>query len=185
MQRAFKKWRNGPDQLAAELWRLPAETLVQLGIRTTKDLDDCGDSISENSAIQNHLMMQRDEFLNYYIKGQILAMGLLKDRAKFVQMQACSRWLWARRKLTKVDYERQIRDAAYLHANLEQQQISITAENAKLTAENKELHQFGQDGSVIRKNKEKLVAETDKFKTRIADTDQDYEELMAQSKLLT
>ena len=28
MQRAFKKWRNGPDQLAQELWRLPAETLV-------------------------------------------------------------------------------------------------------------------------------------------------------------
>ena len=69
MQRAFKKWRNGPDQLAMELWRLPASTLVQLGIRTTKDLDECGDSIGENSAIQNHLMMQRDEFLNYYIKG--------------------------------------------------------------------------------------------------------------------
>ena len=51
-------------------------------------------------------MMQRDEFLNYYIKGQILAMALLKDRAKFVEMQACSRWLWARRMMTKVDYER-------------------------------------------------------------------------------
>lgn len=85
---------------------MPTETLVQLAIRTTKDLDECGDSIGENAAIQNHLMMQRDEFLNYYIKGQILAMGLLKDRAKFVEMQACSRWLWARRKLTKLDYER-------------------------------------------------------------------------------
>lgn len=112
-------------------------------------------------------------------------MGLLKDRAKFVEMQACSRWLWARRQLTRVDYERSIRDAAYLHANLGQQQISLTAENAKLTAENKELHQFGQDGSVIRKNQERLQAECDKFKARIADTDQDYQELTAQSKVLT
>ena len=105
-------------------------------------------------------------------------MGLLKDRAKFVEMQALSRWLWARRQMTRVDFERQIRDAAYLHANLEQQQISITAENAKYISENKELHQFGQDGSVIRKNKEKLVDETDKFKSRLADSEADYKELM-------
>merc|ERR1712216_336498 len=51
LQRAFKKWRNGPDQLARELWRLPVETIVQLGIRTTKDLDECGDQIAENSSI--------------------------------------------------------------------------------------------------------------------------------------
>lgn len=95
------------------------DTIVQLGIRTTKDLDECGDQIAENSSIQNHLMMQRDEFLNYYIKGQLLAMGLLKDRIKFVTMQGVSRWLWAGRQMARVDYEREIRDAAYLHANLE------------------------------------------------------------------
>lgn len=106
MQRAFKKWRSGPEHLTTELWRLPIETIVQLAIRTTKDLDECGDQIAENSAIQNHLMMQRDEFLNYYIKGQILAMGYLKDRNKFVKMQSCSRWLWAQRMMTKVDFER-------------------------------------------------------------------------------
>lgn len=27
-------------------------------------------------------MVQRDEFLNYYIKSQILAMALVKDRAR-------------------------------------------------------------------------------------------------------
>jgi hypothetical protein len=177
MQRAFKKWRSGPTHLTTELWRLPIETIVQLAIRTTKDLDECGDQIAENSAIQNHLMMQRDEFLNYYIKGQILAMGYLKDRNKLVKMQACSRWLWAVRMLTKADFERQIRDAAYLHANLGQRTTSLTTENTRLGSENKELHQFGQDGSVIRTNMERLKAETDKIKSRIADTDEDYREL--------
>jgi hypothetical protein len=28
LQRAFKKWRNGPDQLAEELWRLPVATII-------------------------------------------------------------------------------------------------------------------------------------------------------------
>jgi len=69
MQRAFKKWRNGPDQLAEELWRLPVNSLINLGLKTTDELQECGDSIAENQSINNHLVMQRDEFLNYYIKG--------------------------------------------------------------------------------------------------------------------
>jgi len=64
------------------------------------------------------LVLQRDEFLNYYIKGQILAMALIKDRNMFSEYQATSRWLWARRQMTKLDFERDIRDGAYLHANL-------------------------------------------------------------------
>ena len=39
------------------------------------------------------------------------------------------------------------------------------------------MHQFGQDGSVIRKNMERLKAETEKIKSRIAETDEDYQEL--------
>jgi len=35
LQRAFKKWRNGPDQLAKELWQLPLDTLQDLGMKTT------------------------------------------------------------------------------------------------------------------------------------------------------
>ena len=35
LQRAFKKWRAGPDQLAKELWQLPLETLQDLGMKTT------------------------------------------------------------------------------------------------------------------------------------------------------
>ena len=72
-----------------------------------------------------------------------------------------------------------------MHANLEQQQATLTSENARLGSENKELHQFGQDGSVIRKNMERLKAETEKIKSRITDTDEDYRELMEKNAALT
>jgi hypothetical protein len=39
--------------------------------------------MAENQQISNHLMIQRDEFLNYYIKSQVLAMALVKDRSRF------------------------------------------------------------------------------------------------------
>ena len=48
MQRAFKKWRKGPNQLTEELWRLPINTLTSLGLKTTNELQECGDEISEN-----------------------------------------------------------------------------------------------------------------------------------------
>jgi len=130
------------------------------------------------------LIMQRDEFLNYYIKGQILAMGYLKDRAKFVKMQGVSRWLWAGRQMARLDYEREIRDAAYLHANLEQRESELNDENDKLKAENKELGQFTEDGSVIRRNMERLKDETEKIAARIAETDDDYAELLERNKEL-
>ena len=63
-------------------------------------------------------MVQRDEFLNYYIKSQILAMALVKDRARNTQMQAWGRWFDKQRALKKIDLQRDIRDACYLHANL-------------------------------------------------------------------
>jgi len=83
LQYAFNKWRRGPSQLEGELSKLPYETLKKLGYKTTKQVEDCGDTIAENQSIQNHLLIQRDEFLNYYVKSQILAMALLKDRNVF------------------------------------------------------------------------------------------------------
>ena len=38
LQRAFKKWRNGPDQLAEELWRLPVATIIKLAANTTQEV---------------------------------------------------------------------------------------------------------------------------------------------------
>ena len=55
-------------------------------MKTSHELDDCREQIAENQSINNHLVLQRDEFLNYYIKGQILAMALVKDRTQFCEM---------------------------------------------------------------------------------------------------
>jgi hypothetical protein len=60
------------------------------------------------------LLIQRDEFLNYYVKSQILAMALIKDRSRYAQMQAFSRWLWKRKLMNKRDLNAAIRDAAYM-----------------------------------------------------------------------
>lgn len=86
--------------------------------------------------------------------------------------------------MAKVDYEREIRDAAYLHANLEQREQMLNDENEKLESENAELSQFTEDGSVIRRNMERLKAETDKIAARIAETDDDYTELLDRNKEL-
>jgi hypothetical protein len=51
LQRAFKKWRNGPDQLATELWKLPYNRLQDLAILSTKQVADCGDTLAENQSI--------------------------------------------------------------------------------------------------------------------------------------
>jgi hypothetical protein len=59
----------GPTKLDEELWRLSYETVSNLAMKTSKELDDCREQIAENQSINNHLVLQRDEFLNYYIKG--------------------------------------------------------------------------------------------------------------------
>jgi hypothetical protein len=61
--------RMGNLSLEEELWRLPTKTITDLGLKTSKELDDCHEQINENNSINNHLVLQRDEFLNYYIKG--------------------------------------------------------------------------------------------------------------------
>jgi hypothetical protein len=70
--------------------------------------------LAENQSIQNHLLIQRDEFLNYYVKSQILAMALIKDRSRYAKMQAISRWLWRRKQMNKADLDKAIRDGAYM-----------------------------------------------------------------------
>ena len=100
--------------------------LKEIALLTTKKVDQCSDQLYENQSISNHLMVQRDEFLNYYIKSQILAMALVKDRARNTEMQAWARWFDKRRALNKLDLMREIRDAAYLHANLKARAAELT-----------------------------------------------------------
>ena len=56
-------------------------------------------------------MIQRDEFLNYYIKSQILAMALIKDRARFTTCQAWSRFQIKTDHAKRKDLLNKIRDA--------------------------------------------------------------------------
>ena len=57
MQRAFNKWRRGPEQLTDELSKLDFKTLRNLGLKCTDELKECSDNINENHAIKNHLVL--------------------------------------------------------------------------------------------------------------------------------
>ena len=106
--------------------------------------------IAENQSISNHLILQRDEFLNYYIKGQIFAMALMRDRSKFTKHQGVSRWLDLKHRLFVRDLERAIRDGSYLHANLQERERVLNEENDNLEKENAELAQFTRDGAIVK-----------------------------------
>ena len=69
LQRAFNKWNRGYDSLKRELSKIDTENLVDLAVRSTAQVGKCSEQLAENQAISNHLMIQRDEFLNYYIKS--------------------------------------------------------------------------------------------------------------------
>jgi len=57
LQRSFKKWKAGPEILGYELSKLPAETLVDLAVRSTQQVAKCSDNLAENQQISNHLMI--------------------------------------------------------------------------------------------------------------------------------
>lgn len=120
MQIAFNKWRRGGDKLEQELWKLDIKDLETLAWKTTEELKQCSEMIAENQAINNHLILQRDEFLNYYIKGQVLAMALVKDRSEFAKMQGISRWLrkYCYQVIDKMKTD--LRDDEYYLANQEE-----------------------------------------------------------------
>ena len=94
-------WKQKPMTLRRNLTRLSTKQLTEIGLMTTRKVGDCAEHLYENQSVANHLMIQRDEFLNYYIKSQVLAMALLKDRAKIAAMEAWNRWFNRRRRLNK------------------------------------------------------------------------------------
>ena len=105
-------------------------------------------------------------------------MALVKDKTRFAEMQALSRWLWAKRIMEKTDCLREIRDAAYVHANLQERENRLNGENDNFQKENGELGQFTKDGEIIKVNMEKLREERNKIAARIASKDEDYQELL-------
>ena len=61
-------------------------------------------------------------------------------------MQAWSRWNGVRRKENKRIYHREIRESAYMQANLELRKKEFEEKNTELIAENKDLSGFTTDG---------------------------------------
>lgn len=111
-------------------------------------------------------------------------MALIKDRSQYAKMQAISRWLWRRKQMNKRDLDAAIRDSAYMQANLEAKQTYFSENNEHLTSENGELGQFTDDGTVIRRNMERLRDERDKLAKSMKDSEQDYLDLLAENERL-
>ena len=106
-------------------------------------------------------MIQRDEFLNYYIKSQVLAMALVKDNCQFAQKQAISRLFRVNKMERRQELENEIRDSEYMRANLEHRQKTLTEKNDELKVENGELGSFHSDGKIVQTNFKKIKNEVD------------------------
>lgn len=151
---------------------------------TTRKVGDCAEHLYENQSVANHLMIQRDEFLNYYIKSQILAMALLKDRAKIAEMESWNRWFNRRRRLNKQELLRDIRDASYLHANLQARKNQLEQRNKELKSENVSMDSLTTDQRVVYKNKSQADAACGALRQDIQETDMDYEALLEENRRL-
>ena len=79
-------------------------------------------------------------------------MALLKDRAKLVCMQAWGRWFDNARVQAFIDLKRELRDAVYLHANLQAREKDLNDRNKVLKDENISLTSYGNDGKIVDKN---------------------------------
>lgn len=146
-------------------------------MKTTEELKECSEQISENQSINNHLVLQRDEFLNYYIKGQILAMALVKDRTEFAKMQSISRWLILYRKRFIKNLKQNIRDDEYLLANLEERSEYLDKHNNELIEENAEMEQFKSDGVIIQANKHRLEDDVSNLKQQLEELEEEMKKL--------
>jgi hypothetical protein len=85
---AFERWRRHQKPLERDLGRMQYKELMELSDKTADHVGQWAQEIEENQAIQDHLLVQRDEFLNFYVKAQILGLALIKDRAKLAKFQA-------------------------------------------------------------------------------------------------
>jgi len=98
-------------------------------------------------------------------------MALMKDRNKFVEWQAQSRWCDRVKAMNKFDLNKAIREGNDLIQNLKDKEKELKSSSANLRKENGELNQFTEDGQVIRRNMERLKEERDKLDSQLKDTD--------------
>lgn len=61
-----------------------------------------------------------------------------------------------RRKENRKDAHREIRDAAYLQANLELREKELSEKNEELIGENADLGGFATDGEIVKNNLKKV-----------------------------
>lgn len=163
---------------------MPVQQIVDIALGTTKDVTECSDTLAENQSIQNHLLVQRDEFLNYFIKGQVLAMAYVRDKTHFTEMQAMSRWRWAVHVMKVRDYRRNQVQSNQDLKDLEDREGYLRGNIPKLEKDNAEMKLFKTDAKTIRKNMERLRADRDRIKAKIDDSEQDYLELMEENDRL-
>ena len=85
----------------------------------------------------------------------------------------------------KIDMLRDIRDGAYLQANLELKKKELEDKNAELIPENRDLSGFTTDGEIVKNNLRKIRGECDALKNSIGETDDDYAQLLEENEKLS
>lgn len=111
-------------------------------------------------------------------------MALVKDKTRFACMQSWSRWMGVVKKDRRRDLDRELRDAAYLHANLKKREKELTTKNDELIGENGELSGFTTDGKIVTANMKRLKAEVDKLQAQMDEMDADYQEVLDENEKL-
>lgn len=66
---AFEKWKRSDRDKAAYLDTFDFEELADMNIKQAKGIDLLADKEAENSAMINHLNIQRDELLEHFIRA--------------------------------------------------------------------------------------------------------------------
>ena len=89
---AFERWKRGDAEMVRQLDTFDFAELADMNIEQSKVLDGLADREAEDSAVINHLNLQRDELLDNYVKAQKLALSLLKDNHRHSREQAFNRW---------------------------------------------------------------------------------------------
>lgn len=129
---AFDKWKKADANFATNLHQKDYKYLQIKAIGQSKALDELADREAESSAIINHLGTQRDELLGHCVRGQKLALSLLRDSVRRSRAGAFDIWKAHTKKSRHAD------GTAFVHGSV-QSITEIKSKLAKLETENHEL----------------------------------------------
>ena len=147
-------------------------------------MDKLADAEAENSAIINHLNIQRDELLEHYVRSQKLGLALLKDNQRRSRGLAFDVWKEFTKVARKSDGQGHVADSIAAITAVKQRMAQLEAENAALATENDELRQFSMDGFQIAKNVQSLSNEREKLSVDLADKTDIISQLLEENKRL-